>query len=327
MADMENLSIAAPVQRKTNISLKPPALPAVTVASATSQDWLKSTMKSGELTRLRRGLYLPPQQDDGNDSSYQNYLRRIAAAAKQFPDDILSHESAAVLWGLSGFPLPKTVKFSTSNKGTINPKGVRRHFAHLPSGQVQQIQGIQITSLERTLVDCVRVLHIRDAIALADIAASTGIQSEACRVINSEMTNPRFRKKADAILTLMSPTSDSPPESYLRLLALHAGFPQPIPQLRVQVKGNTYYLDIGDLNVKIALEYDGEVKYTGSSVYFQEKIRGDNLRDAGWTVIRVTKHDFREPHVFIHKLRVLLSKRGYPPVSQLPVALQHLVLH
>lgn len=57
---------------------------------------------------------------------------------------------------------------------------------------------------------------------------------------------------------LQDSASESPKETWLRLLIIEAGFPKPQTQIRVRGGSGTYFLDMGWEDLKIAVEYDGD---------------------------------------------------------------------
>lgn len=87
--------------------------------------------------------------------------------------------------------------------------------------------------------------------------------------------------------------SASPKETWLRLLVIRAGYPRPHTQIPVLSADGwrRYYLDMGWLDVMIAVEYDGEQHRVDDSQYARDIRRSEDLRELDWLVIRVIKGD------------------------------------
>ncbi len=282
----------------------------------------------GDVTRLRRGVYsmsqreLNHEREDHYAQQASDHLLAVSAARWSMAHhDALSHTSAALLWGLSGFAIPTRVMCTSPVRNAPNLVGITRVRTLLPSDQVQVVSGIRVTSLERTVVDSVRSIPLSQGIALADCAIRHGMDRATALRINSEKSDPRFRAKAEAILRLAQGSSDSPPESFLRLIALHAGVPNLVPQLRVEAHRRIYYPDLADPTIRLALEYDGKPKYDQRDALYREKLREDALRGAGWTVLRFSAQDLRDPFRTIARIQEALRSLGASTASRLPMPL------
>jgi very-short-patch-repair endonuclease len=93
----------------------------------------------------------------------------------------------------------------------------------------------------------------------------------------------------------------------------------------VTVDGQNYFPDLADPTIRLALEYDGKVKYDQRDALYREKLREDALRSAGWTVIRFSARDLRDPHAIIMRIRATIRRLGAPTTSLLPVALHQFI--
>ncbi|GAB6938115.1 hypothetical protein ACQP60_00855 [Isoptericola variabilis] len=76
------------------------------------------------------------------------------------------------------------------------------------------------------------------------------------------------------------------------------------------------WLDLAWPDRKVALEFDGAVKYSGGEYgdparrLFEEKLRQDALEEDGWLVIRVVWEDLRRPEVLVARIRSALRSRA-----------------
>ncbi len=108
----------------------------------------------------------------------------------------------------------------------------------------------------------------------------------------------------------MTGRADSPPESWLKLLVVQAGFPQPADQFPVvdALGCVRYVLDLCWPELRIALEYDG---YESHEYRKDTDARRDrDLQRRGWVTIRATAKDLREPDELLDRLDEAFRARG-----------------
>lgn len=284
-------------------------LPVTFPASAHAKSALRGQLGRGEIRRVMPGVYTREGEiPSGIDRSlWQHQLKVSASAWKLTADESVSHLSGAVLWGLWGFAPPHLVYTTSPQRFARQPVGRQRVCSEVEQGQLAERSGVPVTGLERTAVDSMRVLPMHRALAVADCALRHGADLQSMIRINEQLQSNRFRQPTAFVLSLAYAGTDSPPESHLRLIAHLAGVPRIVPQLSVCVAGETFHLDVGDPTVRLALEYDGQIKYRDDpKALYREKLREDSLRRAGWTVMRFTARDFRNPaHVVLRIQRVL----------------------
>lgn len=109
---------------------------------------------------------------------------------------------------------------------------------------------------------------------------------------------------------------ESPGESLVLLALLRAGIDGTTTQEEVQVAGHTYFVDIALPNLKIAIEFDGRIKYGDTVNEVHESIEAEQRRQrdlerAGWTVIRVRWSDLRViDEVVAQVLVTIRAKKG-----------------
>jgi hypothetical protein len=156
----------------------------------------------------------------------------------------------------------------------------------------------------------------RRALAVADQAAALVPERErqAFRLrIASRLRSRADRRgtaRASGLLPLVTGAADSPPESWLKLLVVEAGFPQPVDQFPlVDALGSVrYVLDLCWPELRIALEYDGyeSHEYRADS----DARRDQDLQRRGWITVRATADDLREPAGLLDRLDEAFQARG-----------------
>ena len=113
----------------------------------------------------------------------------------------------------------------------------------------------------------------------------------------------------EKVLLLADAGSQSPKESWLRLVLIQAGLPQ--PQTQIPVPGADgfpiAYLDIGWPGVMVAVEYDGDHHRTDRHQYVKDIRRREMLERMGWIVITVVAED--RPAEIVARVRNAFARR------------------
>ncbi|MDR2454302.1 MAG: hypothetical protein LBD51_07140 [Bifidobacteriaceae bacterium] len=96
--------------------------------------------------------------------------------------------------------------------------------------------------------------------------------------------------------------TDSPRETFARLIVIDLGFPEPEVNPKVLVDGRSFYLDGGWIEEKIDLEYHGRGHFDDPRVAEGDVYRRRALLSANWVVIEVTNSDLYRPQAFAASL-------------------------
>ncbi len=140
--------------------------------------------------------------------------------------------------------------------------------------------------------------------------------------ILADAAGRRGVKRARRVLELADARSESPGESVTRWLIHELGLPAPDLAIWVMTPLGEYWIDVGCEELKVGIEFDGEVKYGGGeygdprSRLIAEKRRHDALTEAGWTMIHVMAEGHRAPEVFRRRVTEAIARaarlRGGP---------------
>lgn len=184
----------------------------------------------------------------------------------------------------------------------------------LPREESTVIDGLPVTNRARTLIDCAADLPRLEAVAAADQFLRAGIDSRSLSAALDPLRGDRLRR-ANATLLAADPRAESPMESWTRCLLGDAGFPAPVPQLRVRAPGGrTSFLDLGWEAWKVGVEYDGMATHVGLEAETSDHRRHQALRGSGWRVVVVTASEVMEhPRPWMIALRDTLLARGWNP--------------
>lgn len=300
----------------------PPTLPSVVLTSDYGRDAVRAARRRGRLAQVRRGAYVV--RPDGSPP----WVRRehmalaacVAAAAELRCEYAFSHETAALIHGcwLSG--MDGFTHVTQRTRPSCGRGGLRRHQGRLPAGDITVVNGLPVTTLERTVEDCARAMPPRRALAVADSAlrilarpdrrdrAGSAVRLEAAR---AELLERLDRRRGDrgvvrarAVIGWADGFAESVGESEMRWLAVANGLPRPISQMPVLTERGEYFTDLGwrlaatgtDERWTVAMEYDGADKYQrGPESLYAEKVREDAIRAVVHRFQRFVAADLRSP--------------------------------
>jgi hypothetical protein len=167
------------------------------------------------------------------------------------------------------------------------PRGLRTYDFRLRTGEFATLDGLRVTTPERTAFDIGRRERVDEAVARLDaLGNATGFKAHDVLAIAERHRGVRGLRQLAVALDLYDPGAQSPKETWLRLLLIDAGFPR--PQTQIPVPGPDgyplYYLDMGWEDMTIAVEYDG-VQHADQIGY--DIVRHEYIASVGWTTIRV----------------------------------------
>jgi hypothetical protein len=216
---------------------------------------------------------------------------------------VFSNHSAAALWRLAWigeWPEQAHTVEPIAAGGRSNAMFIR-HTGGVPADRVE-IDGLDVTTLPRTVVDLARTESFGRAVTLADSAlrrtlhpvdgvprthlTRAGLEAELDRVPvrHGSATARRVIEFADG-------AADRPGESMSRVSMRVAGLPP--PQLQVKLagaSGRIWTVDFWWAFANLIGEFDGKSKYTEAEflrgrtpqqAVYDEKLREDDLRAAG----------------------------------------------
>lgn len=231
---------------------------------------------------------------------------QIEAAVRQLgPGAVVSHVSAAVIYGLPVWALPLERVHVTRDRssGARRNRDVHVHAAALPVDDVTVVDGLTVTTPARTVVDIARSAGFEPAVALADAALARPDQDTPPLVEPHELTTALGRAvrrpgagAARRAVAFADGLSGSVGESRSRVAMAAAGLPVPALQWDVRGVSGMFLgrVDFAWPEYRTVGEFDGKIKYgrllrpgqDPGEVVFQEKLREDAIRDEGWTVVR-----------------------------------------
>ncbi|MFD2792716.1 hypothetical protein ACFS27_04050 [Promicromonospora vindobonensis] len=279
----------------------------IVLAREHDREALRRAVRGQKMERIRRGAYRRRRDPTGDryEVARDRAVARVVAVSSQIRRAVVSHESAALLYGLRLWQLPERVHVIQSYRASsASASDVARHLLTLADHERTVLGGVPVTSPARTVADCCVSLHPLLALVIVDHALALGIDLGAVREIITGMRDVRGRRRALLVLDLADMGAESAWETWLRYLVLRAGLPRPTTQLRVRTPHGEFRADLGWEAFRLLAEFDGRVKYVPGALgprhdagraLFDEKRREDHLREERWGVVRVTSSDGAGP--------------------------------
>lgn len=170
--------------------------------------------------------------------------------------------------------------------------------------------GLPVTTPARTAFDMGRHLRRSSAISRLDaLMRATRYEPADVEVLMRRYGAVRGVRQLRELLPLVDPGSESPKESWLRLLLVDGGLPRPQTQIPVDESGFPIaFLDMGWRNIKLGVEYDGDQHRFDRRQYVKDLRRLPMLAGLGWEVIRVIAED--RPAEVLHRVHEAFQRRG-----------------
>jgi very-short-patch-repair endonuclease len=258
------------------------------------------------VARLSRDTYLPRALS--RDPSH-----RVAAVLLTAPAGaVLSHLTAAVLWGLqipSGRGGDVRVDLTVPMASRAESRADRRiHRMPIAVEEVTRRGAFTLTTPSRTWRDLAAVLQPGALLAVTDqLIAGLCTPADLQRQMDRRPYG-RGIARARAVLPVADPRSESPMESVLRWLIRAAGLPAPELQFAVLSAAGVFLgrADMAWPDRKVIVEFDGNV-HRERDVFVNDLRRQNELVAAGWTILRFSSADvLGRPEQVIAAIRAAL---------------------
>ncbi|OBG68538.1 DUF559 domain-containing protein [Mycobacterium sp. E3339] len=263
---------------------------------------IKSGLRT-HYTKLFRDVYVDP------GAELTPLIRARAAWLWSRRRGIIAGLSAAAIHGAVWVDPTAPLEILHSNRNPL--PGLRIHSDRLEDDEITLIDGVPVTTPARTAVDLGCWHPMNDAVAVIDdLLRATDCQVAELQMLAERYPGRRGIQSARNAISLADAGAQSPKETWLRLLLIRAGLPRPRTQIPVsdEFGQQTYYLDMGWEDVKVAAEYDGEQHRRDRWQYTWDIRRRETLERLGWIVVRVVVGD--RPADIVSRVRAALARRA-----------------
>jgi hypothetical protein len=248
-----------------------------------------------ELMVVHRGRYVRRAEWDAAYPETRHLFAVVAADSFRMSDDVVfAFDSAAVAHGLPLFRHRAGAPHicTPHADGVVGRhRAVQRHQIDIAETDRVMIDGIPVTSLERTTYDIIRTTPRETAVACADAALRTVAGDAKRRTYDVEASEnwraalkeriarasgARGIRQARWVADFMDGRAHLPGESISRVYLADLGFAAPRLQVPFPApRGGTYWIDFGLDDVRAWGEFDGTGKYFDPAM-----LKGDSSREA-----------------------------------------------
>ncbi|MDP9134149.1 MAG: DUF559 domain-containing protein [Actinomycetota bacterium] len=255
-------------------------------------------VQCGRLHPIHRGVYAVGHR------VLSRHGRWMAAVLSAGPDAVLSHQSAAALWGLR---TTARTRIDVTTPNTLRARrGLHPHCAVLPQDEHTVHEGIPVTTPARTLLDLAGVLDRQGLDRVLN-------EAEVLRLPGPAPLLERYpRKRGTKNLRSLLPTSrrSTPTRSELEdaFLAFLDDHRLPRPETNTVIEG--YEVDAVWREAKLIVELDGYATHGTRRGFERDRIRDRRLTTAGWRVVRITWQQLAQPGDLAEALDTLLEDRA-----------------
>lgn len=265
------------------------------VAAGGDDALIRRRLKSGTWVQVARGVYALP----GIPSSY---LQRLwAAHLTAGLHSVVSHESAAALAALTGFPR-KPVVLTVDHPSHLRIPGAFVHqISDLQSRWVWRLGDLPVTTTARTVVDLASVCSkARLGIVLDDALHARKVSQAAVARCLFEVLRPG-KRGLDKLIGLLDERGPGyvPPASELERLLFEAlragGLPEPVRQFPLPGRGAIEGLvDAAYADAKLILEADGRRWHTRYRDFPRDSLRRNEAARVGWQTLTFLWDELRQ---------------------------------
>jgi very-short-patch-repair endonuclease len=232
--------------------------------------------------------------------------RFSAAVLAGGPGAVLSHRSAAALWGL--MREAQVVDITVPGRSRRGPAGVVVHAGRLAAADVTRIDGIPVTSLPRTLLDLAEVVSVGELVACIDHTGNRLRPGLLASMIADHRGRRGLKPLRQALMITRPQEILTRSELERRALKLVATAQLPEPEVNVRLYG--YEVDLLWRERRLVVELDGRRWHDTPAARERDSRRDTNLLCRGYRVMRLTwRQVVNDPDWVAKRLTLVLRRR------------------
>jgi very-short-patch-repair endonuclease len=231
-------------------------------------------IESGRLHPLHRGVYAVGHRAVSERGWWM--------AATLATGGVISHRSAGALWGIR--PWGGRIEVTTRWDARSRP-GLLVHRAVLAADEITTCDGIPVTTPARTQLDLAGVLQRHQMQAAINEAERQRLEGP--------QTERHPTKRGTATLRRLAPPTHTRSDLEAAFHTFLNDRRFPTPQTNVLIEGDE--VDFAWPASKLVIELDSWEYHRTRADFEADRRRDRRLAAAGWTVLRVTWEDLREP--------------------------------
>jgi hypothetical protein len=288
---------------------------AFTVEQAQAAGVGRRRTRSSDLAAPFRGIRSPGEWGDDLFALCRAYAVRMQDG------QYFSHATAAALHGL---PLPPRFRGIRSLDVTVSAResvprmrGVIGHRAR-STASVSLVRGLVVASAVDTWLQLGTVLTLDELIAVGDELVRRRNPLATTEQVHAAVDAAAGRRGIAVVRRALSEVRagvDSPRETWLRLLIVRSGLPEPMVNLAIWGARGAF-LAPGDLvfpGYRVLVEYDGEHHFATAEQARRDIDRAERLVEEGWRVLRFNRTHLADSVWIVAKVRSALIGAGWRP--------------
>ena len=296
------------------------------LASGTSRSEIASHVKDGSLLRLGRGVYARADLAEPfrKLSGGEQLLQAAAALAIIGADAVISHQSAAQLYGIDLVgKVPQITLTCRPERGWRNRTGIRLYAVDLPNAHQTTASGVPMTTVARTVIDLARTLDFKAGVVAADSALHRKLTTkpELETVVAALPRWPGIVKAAE-VVAFADKRAESALESIARVVFRDVGLPP--PDLQVWLGGKVVPVGRVDFfwkKYRTVAEVDGALKYKDPIRARLQLKRDALLRADEFEVVHFDWQDITKAPDYVAELLWRAFRRGARTASKRKTAM------
>jgi very-short-patch-repair endonuclease len=262
--------------------------------------WIDHRIAIGRLHPLHRGVYAVGRP---HVTPYGRWMALVLACG---PAAVLSHGSAAALWGIR--PAPKRLEVSVVNGAKRRPEGIAVHRRlDLAPEEVTDCHGIPVTSPIRTLIDIAARLD-REPL---EAAINEADKLDLCdpEELRAALDDARGQPGVRALRTVLDRRTFTLTDSELerRLLRIVRALGLPRPETGVRVNG--FKVDFYWPQLGLVVETDGLRFHRTPAQQARDRVRDQVHTAAGLTSLRFTRAQVRFEPGYVGEMMAAVVRR------------------
>lgn len=316
---------------------------AFSVAEARNAGLTPGRLRSSDLARPFHGVRVAAMSTNTSPNALEQQLPRFVEESSVEPEllercgayahrmrdgEFFSHVTAARLWGA---PLPRgfapdellhVSRFRPHN--AARSRGVVGHQLAEGSTALTMRFGLPVADAASAWMHLAGVLPVVELVAVGDHLVLdphvlnprdprpyTSIEQLTAQIAGFSGRGKRAAVQARARVRV---GAESRPETLLRLMLVDAGLPEPLLNQSLRNAAGRF---IGRVDMiypewRVIVEYDGDQHRISTAQYERDSTRIDELRRAGFTVLRVRMHGlFVRPDATAARVRAALLEAGW----------------
>jgi very-short-patch-repair endonuclease len=268
---------------------------------------LRRLVATGDLFRARSGCFVDGRLLNDATPEERHALTARAVSRGYRQPHAISHVSALVILGLPLLNItPHVVHLTLTGPGLPRTVPGLRVHPELPDSVARLRDGDRVVHPAMAIVQSAALAGITAGVAAADAALYSGqvTQNDLEIALRVARLGPG-RADARAAVDLADGLTESPGESWTRVLLVSLGLPKVEPQVVIRDRQGRFVgrVDFLFRAQRTIVEFDGLVKYGGADgrqALVDEKRREDTLRSLGYQVVRLTWRDLHDPSSVRH---------------------------